>query len=79
MDGVLIVVSLFLTSISGMRAALDTLRTELEATARSHAELAGAMKKELEGAVADFQARTSNARKNVSYPSLVRNHARKRH
>ena len=78
MDGVLIVVSLFLTSISGMRAALDTLRTELEA-ARSHAELAGAMKKELEGAVADFQARTSNARKNVSYPSLVRNHARKRH
>ncbi|KDN38333.1 hypothetical protein K437DRAFT_228654, partial [Tilletiaria anomala UBC 951] len=53
----------------GMRQALETLKQEIDITARSHAELASVMKKELEGAVADFQARVSNSRKNVSASS----------
>ncbi|KAE8218871.1 hypothetical protein CF319_g7329 [Tilletia indica] len=45
------------------RAALETVRFELDATSRSHASLSGMLRKELDGQVADFQTKFIGARK----------------
>lgn len=48
-----------------MRAALDVVRTEIEQTARTHADLSAQFKKELEGQLAEFQHRTQSQRKDA--------------
>ena len=53
------------TSFRSIRTALDTVRFELDATARSHLELSGAMKKEYEADVAAFADKLGVVRKNV--------------
>lgn len=54
---------------SSMRAALDTVRMELETTSRTHSDLSNMVRNDLEGGVGDFAGRTGQARKNVSSPS----------
>ncbi|KAK0529114.1 formin-binding protein [Tilletia horrida] len=46
------------------RAALETVRFEIDATSRSHASLSNMLRKELDGQVAEFQAKFVGARKN---------------
>ncbi|GAK62506.1 uncharacterized protein PAN0_001c0706 [Moesziomyces antarcticus] len=46
-----------------LKAAFDVVKLELDATSRTHSDLANMIKKDLEGAVVDFANRTWNARK----------------
>ncbi|KAL9932600.1 hypothetical protein V8E36_008717 [Tilletia maclaganii] len=55
------------TNESGaFRAALETVRFELDATSRSHASLSNMLRKELDGQVADFQSKFIGARKTTA-------------
>lgn len=47
-----------------MRAALDVVRTEIEQTSRTHADLSNVFKKDLEGQLAEFHNRVQSQRKN---------------
>lgn len=48
------------------KQALDVVRAELDMTARVHSDLAAMIKKDLEGSLNDFQAKTQSARKNTA-------------
>lgn len=48
------------------RHALDVVRAELDMTSRVHADLAGMVRKDLEGSLADFQSKVNAARKQSS-------------
>ncbi|MCO5583436.1 hypothetical protein L7F22_037347 [Adiantum nelumboides] len=56
-------ISLGKEEIGALKNALDTIRNELEISAKSHAELAGVMKGGLENSVTEFQNRVNSARK----------------
>lgn len=60
-------ISLGKEEIGALKNALDTIRNELEISAKSHAELAGVMKGGLENSVTEFQNRVNSARKQVSF------------
>lgn len=59
-------VSLGRDESGSMKNALDTIRNELEITAKSHAELSGVMKGSLENGVGEYLGKVGNGRKQVS-------------
>ncbi|PWN50900.1 hypothetical protein IE53DRAFT_386791 [Violaceomyces palustris] len=58
-----------------LRAALEVVRMELDATSKTHSDLSNMIKKDLEGNVTEFQSRTAQVKKSnqVSIEKLYKN------